>query len=124
MAVTPTTMKARFPEFASIDDSRIQLFIDDAETEMSAGVWGDLYDRGLSYLVAHLLAIGERTALSDTGSSGSVSPVTRKKVGDVEVEYAGIALTELPENALLQSTSYGQEHQRLKMLVVPSMVVV
>lgn len=109
-SITPTEFKARFPEFATIADARIQIFIDDSELEMSESYWGDLFARGQSYLTAHLLALGEQSATGASG--GTAGPVTSKSVGGVSVSFGGPTITDSTEGYWL-TTSYGQEYWRL-----------
>jgi hypothetical protein len=113
MAVTPADFKERFPEFDSVSDTRVQLFLDDAALELDEGRWGDLYDKGLSYLTAHLLYIGEQ---SSAGQGEGGGPLSTKAVGDVSLSF-GSYLTTDNKAAVFNATSYGQEYYRLMMMV-------
>jgi hypothetical protein len=113
MAITPAEFKLRFPEFDSVSDARIQIFIDDAELELDEDRWGDLYDKGLSYLTAHLLYIGEQTS-GGQGEGGG--PLSTKAVGDVSFSF-GSYLTTDNKATVFNSTSYGQEYYRLMIMV-------
>jgi hypothetical protein len=113
MAVTPADFKERFPEFDSVSDTRVQLFLDDAALELDEGRWGDLYDKGLSYLTAHLLYIGEQ---SSAGAGEGSGPLTSKSVGDVSLSF-GANLAADTDAASFNATSYGQEYYRLMMMV-------
>jgi hypothetical protein len=113
MAITPTTFKTRFPEFASLTDARIQIFIDDAELELDEDRWGDLYDKGLSYLTAHLLYVGEQTSAGQGEGGG---PLSTKAVGDVSLSF-GSYLTADNKATAFNATSYGQEYYRLMIMV-------
>lgn len=124
MAVTPTTFKARYTEFSSETDARVQVYIDDAELEMNEGQWGTLYDRGLSALTAHLLAIANRNAVATTGTGTSVGGTVQKKsVGSVAVSFASIPILSSVESFYM-STSYGAEYWRLMKHVGMEVVVV
>lgn len=112
--MTPTEFKARFPEFDSVDDSRIQVFIDDAELELDEGVWGTWYEKGLAYLTAHFLTIANQTAAGASGSTGG--PVASRSVGDVSISFARGASTGATED-YFNSTSYGQEYFRMVNIV-------
>lgn len=123
MAVTPTTFKARYTEFASESDARIQVYIDDAELELNEGQWGDFYDRGLSALTAHLLAIANRNAAS-TGSGISLGgSLTSRSVGSVSVSFGSSASTGSAEDFYL-STAYGAEYWRLCKIVGMGIIAV
>jgi len=113
MSITPAEFKTRFPEFDSLADARIQLFIDDAELELDEDRWGDLYDKGLSYLTAHLLYIGEQTS---TGQGEGGGPLSTKAVGDVSLSFGSYLTTNKDANSF-NATSYGQEYYRLMMMV-------
>ena len=113
MTVTPADIKTRFPEFDSVNDSRIQIFIDDAELELDEGRWGDLYDKGLSYLTAHLLYMGEQSA---GGSGAGLGPLSTKSIGDVSVSFGSYLAADNDANSF-NSTSYGQEYYRLMIMV-------
>ncbi len=104
MAVTPTSFKVRFPEFAAVDDSRIQIFIDEAELDVGPA-WGTLIDRGILYLTAHYLTLNERQSTSGY-ASGTVGVVTSKSIGDVSKSYGTIKQDDL-EDSYLAQTSYG-----------------
>lgn len=117
MAVTPSGFKIRFPEFALVEDARIQLFLDDSETEINLDTWGDYYDRGISYLTAHLLTIATKTA--GGVSSEMLGNVIRKKVGEIEIAYADPGVVGSYNAGFFQNTAYGIEFSRLCELVSP-----
>ena len=105
MSVTATTIKARFPEFDSQADARIEIFIEDAKLELSESKWGDRYDKGISYLTAHLLSIALKT---EKGSVGSVGPIASRSIGDVSISFSN-KTSESQIEAYYNSTPYGQE---------------
>lgn len=111
MTITPADFKARFTEFASVEDTRVQLFIDDAELEMSESAWGNIYDKGLAYLTAHLLTISDLTA---SGNSGSLNALASRAVDGVSESFA---TPTMDDNNNIASTSYGQEYARLLRLI-------
>jgi hypothetical protein len=122
--MTPTEFKDRYPEFTSIDDSRIQLFLDDAALELDSSLWGNWYDRGLAALAAHFLSLSIKAG-SAGGSAGSVGPVASRSVGDVSVSFGmysgGAAGT---SDDFYKSTVYGQDYLRLMKLVGIGIVAV
>ena len=105
--------RARYPEFDTTTDERVQVFLDDAALEMSESVWNTLYDRGQLALTAHLLTLSNKTA---TGATGPSSAVTGRSVGDVSVSF-GTAAVKDKQDEYLSSTSYGQEYLRLGSLL-------
>lgn len=106
---TPANFKTRFPEFSTVDDTRIQLFIDDAELEISKTVWGKLYDKGVSYLTAHELSMATAT---ENGKSGGLKSEASKSVGNVSVSYASLNYNEYDN--YYTTTAYGKKFIDMK----------
>jgi len=123
MAITTILFKARFPEFDSVDDARIQLFLDDAALVMDVETWGDVYDLGQAYLAAHYLSLAGK---SSAGSAGAISgPITSRTVDGVSVSYGGTPSIASNQNANYYNlTQYGQRYMvLLKNLGVAACVV-
>lgn len=114
MSVTPNTLKLKFPAFACEADPRLQLFIDEAQLQISESVFGDFYDTAIGYLTAHLLS-------SDKMANGGKGFVSSETVGDLSRSYtqAGGILA-----SGLASTTYGQRYLNLLRLVKPTPTVV
>lgn len=114
--MTPTEFKARFPEFSSETDDRVQLFINDADPLFDQARWDDLYPVGLANLVAHELVV----ANEQTAAAGKISRLANdtltKKVGDVQVGKDTMLLNKQAENPYMR-TSYGQKYLNLRKLV-------
>lgn len=110
MAIDPASFKIRFPEFDSVADARIQLFIDDAVIVLNSVYWGDKYDLGLHYLTAHLLTLGTKT---EAGSSTSVGAIASRAVDGASVAYTNVQPTDVGD-AYYMSTSYGQRYLALR----------
>jgi len=114
MAATVGEFRVRFPEFSDpVDypDARIQMALDDAAMFMGTNEqrWcnSGKYDLAQSYLAAHLLVIGDRTAAGDT--SGAVGPIASKSAGGVSVTRAVFTNPNTSDLDLwLSSTGYGQ----------------
>lgn len=110
MAIDPALFKVRFPEWVSVADATIQMWIDDAVTILNESHWGTKYDLGLYYLSAHFLALGETSAVGD---GASVNGVSSRGVDGTSIGYNVLA----PENqsdAYYASTTYGQRYLHLK----------
>jgi hypothetical protein len=115
VALTPADFKLRYPEFDSIDDSRIQFWMNDAALEVGESAWGEFYEKGVMLLTAHLLTIDLANQGTSSGSGGlSTNRVTARKVGDVQVSFARATADNASEDWYYQS-SYGAEYLRLKM---------
>ena len=112
--ITPAQFKERFPEFDSIADARIETFINKAALLVGSCKWGDLYDEGIALLAAHYLAL---SILQESASSAISSfPVSSKKVGDVQINFAIPASASAMES-FYTKTPYGQEYWALVRLV-------
>ncbi|EYR81391.1 DUF4054 domain-containing protein [Shinella sp. DD12] len=126
-APTPTTFKARCPEFAPVSDDLVQLMIDDA-----IGDVGDTWiekdrSRAQMLLIAHWLTIEGEPGRSTTGQgSAGTGLVKRRKVGDVEVEFAtaGGSSSGGGSASGYALTSYGQEYMALMRRNFPAIAVV
>jgi len=118
--ITATSFKTRFPEFTSIADARIELFIEDAVLVLNEVNWGTKYDLGLYYLTAHYLALGEKSSVGNSGSNGQVAS---KAVDGTSISYNNATLTGV-DDSYYSSTSYGQRYLQLrKSLGVPAYVI-
>lgn len=114
VAPTPTTFKARFPEFAPVSDALVGLVLDEAFAAVGETWLERDRARAQMLLTAHLLTIeGEpdRT-VSGTASAGTGS-VKRIKVGDVETEFASPGASSGVSMGVYGSTTYGQQFAAL-----------
>lgn len=113
MATSPVDFKVRFPEFDSISDARVQLFLDDAAALMAdEGKWLSFYDIAHAYFGAHLLYISEG---SSTGDGGINVPIKKQQVDDVLFEGA-VANIESTLNELY-TTVYGKHYLDYRKIV-------
>jgi hypothetical protein len=107
MAVTRAAIVARIPALDAVTNpSEWDAAIADAQLQVAASVWGDLYDLGVVYLAAHLLLIGH-PEIEGPG------PVQSETVGSVSVSYA----VQAAARGQLGSTMAGREHLRLGRLL-------
>lgn len=87
---TATTLKARFPEFTPVSDTLVDLVL--AEAIDAVGETWLERDRAKAqmYLAAHMLAMEGEPSRTTTGQgTGTTGAVKRRRVGDVETEFAG-----------------------------------
>lgn len=127
MDVTPATFKARYPEFASVSDTLIQLMIDDAVAEV-----GDTWvekdrARAQMLLVAHWLTMEGEPGRSETGQgTAGTGPIKRDKVGDVETEFAtpSASASQSAGSGTYMQTAYGREYLALMRRNFPAVAVV
>lgn len=108
MAVTPASIKLRFPEFNLGSDERIQLFIDDATQTVNPDCFNS--DLMISYLTAHLLTIANITA---SGQNSNISPVASESVEGVSTSYS-VSGSNSNSDIFYNSTAYGQRYLDFK----------
>lgn len=130
MAWTPPTVedfKTRFPVFAAVPEATVQAVLDEA-VESVGPSWIER-DRtpGVLHLTAHLLAV-QGSAGSGAGGGGAAvtGAIKRRKVGDVETEFAGVAGGAATGGALdsYRSTAYGVRYLELMRRNFPAVAVV
>ncbi len=118
MAVTPTQFKDEFPEFATLTDPDVQLFIDQAERRTARTNWGVKADDGVKYLTAHLLTMRARATGTTPGGGGAGvrGPMASETVGSLSRSFSNV--TAAPwTNAWLESTAWGSAYAELRSLV-------
>lgn len=112
MPLLPSEFLVRYPEFQKLDGSVIELFLSDAETEVSSVRWGKLYKRGVMALTAHLLKL--RANEQDSGGEANRA-LANESAGELSVGYVTSATGGTDD--YYQLTSYGQEYLRLRKLI-------
>lgn len=126
-APTAADLKARFPEFAAVSDTLINLILEEASAQVGE-TWLERDRKPATlYLAAHLLTMEDEPGRSATGQSGAATgPVRRRKVGDVEVEFAGAAsVSATGENRNAYDLSaYGRQFMALLRKNFPAVAVV
>jgi len=104
------------PNFASMSNSELDLFAEQAACELSREKWGDKYDRALALLTAHAIELSKRNARSgDKGSGGATGELKRTKVGQLEREYSVSTNSSGKSSEDTYSlTLFGKEYIRLR----------
>jgi hypothetical protein len=104
--ITWADVAAIAPELASVSVSAQTIVLAAVGKQVGSGQWGDLQTEGQLALAAHMGTLVKRSA-------GAVGPVIAQTVGPVTTQYAMLA------GALgsLGSTAWGQEYQRLIMIL-------
>lgn len=130
MAYVPPTaadLKQRFPEFTAVSDTLVNLILAEASAQVGE-TWVERDRKPATlYLAAHLLAMeGEPGRSAGSTSGGVTGPVKRRKVGDVETEFAGFGRTDTNgrTDTGYEMTTYGRQFLRLLRLNFPAVVVV
>tara|TARA_R110000796_G_scaffold14055_10_gene46152 strand:- start:4124 stop:4483 length:360 start_codon:yes stop_codon:yes gene_type:complete len=110
-----TDFKLRFPEFDSVIDGRVQIFLDDAALNMKdPQKWLEFYDVAHQYYAAHFLVVGQTT---ETGDSGILAPVKHQEVDDVVIKNAVGDIKPTADD--LYSTSYGKRYVSYRRKCMP-----
>jgi len=124
MAITARQFLERFPEFQKVGEGKINAVI--AEVAPGIGVTWMEADRepAMKYLVAHILAASGEPHLSAATSAGGVyqGVVKRRKVGDVEVEFAQVGAGAASLD--YSSTFYGAQYLAIARRNFPTIAVV
>lgn len=111
MTATAAGFKTLFPEFSTVADDRVTMFIAMALRRVSPVWFGDATDEATYYLTAHTLTV----VGSGQGASGTSGPVTAESVGDVSVQYGAPLSSSLnAQDADLRSTGYGKQFLSLR----------
>lgn len=122
MAVTASTFRAAFPEFADTEtypDEMVDLWITAANRLMSADRWASLLDLGTQLFIAHNLVLGarDRKAAANGGVGGtSGGVVASKSVDKVSVSYDTGAGT-ISGGGAWNLTTYGVRYLQLARMV-------
>lgn len=88
----------------------------DAVLQCSYDVYGDRQEEAQRYLCAHLLTC----LATSTGDAVPSGPMTKEKVGNVEVWYSDSGVDSHPDITRYDSTEFGRRFQQIiKMTVVP-----
>lgn len=126
-APTAADLKARFPEFASVDDVIVTAALAEAEGRVDAS-WPNEADFRLGRMLyaAHNLTLsGHGTGADVQFVSGALAGVRRYRSGSLEVERTGLAGAQSGVViGDLNSTSYGTQFSRLVRLLFPPILVV
>ena len=118
MAASYANFIVRFPEFATVTEPRIQLFLDDAALLMGAAEsrWLTYYEVAQEYLAAHFLIAAQRT---ESGDSNVLAPISKKEVEDVVIHRAVGEIAATAED--VYSTSYGKRYAQYRRICFSGM---
>lgn len=122
MAVTPTSLRALFPEFSDnikYPDPMIDQWVTIAAGMLDAGRWGALLDYGTTLFVCHRLALAAKNAkiAQFGGVPGQASGILQSKsVDKVSQSYDTSSAAEA-DAGFWNLTTYGQEYIRQARIV-------
>jgi hypothetical protein len=108
---TATDVKTRYPEFDSVADPRVDLFIAEAKMWVDESWLEGDYTIAIQTLTAHMMAYeGAIFSTPGAASFGSVSgPIKGEKLGDASIEYSdrGASSSVSLDEREFASTPYG-----------------
>lgn len=110
MAASAAQLKARFAEFASVDDALVSEWLGVASRQMNPDRWGSKFNDGQMFLAAHMLKLGRIGSTSLP--SAARGPVVSESVGSVSRSYAVDAAS--MSSSSFGSTFYGQQYEALR----------
>lgn len=108
MTVNATNFKARFSEFACLDDDTVTRWLAEATRYINTTQWGGKADDGLAYLTAHLIVTFEADAIGE--DEPGAGPVKSEREGSIAVAY-GISDTFLKDS--MGGTKYGRRYREI-----------
>jgi hypothetical protein len=124
MAVTPASIIAKFPEFASIPTGTIQGFIDDAAFFFDPGIWNvftqggqSWSDLGVSYWVASFL-FNNVVRGANGENMFNAAPTNTKTADRLSVGFAVNAVNADDPDAMFMANKYGQMYLAIRKSVV------
>lgn len=114
VAPTPTTFKARYPEFTPVSDALVGLVLNEAIAQVGETWLERDRARAQMLLTAHNLTLEGEPARTVSGSaSAGTGSVKRVRVGDVETEFASPGASSGVSMGIYGSTTYGQQYLAL-----------
>lgn len=113
------TFRALFPEFASVADVTVQLYLDDALDQLDQGAWGRCYAKAVLNYSAHELALAEARKASASNQNGSVVvPQTGKlqsgSQAGISFSFEASTANKSAAGEWLAQTPYGQAYLALQ----------
>lgn len=102
-AVVPNVdaFKAQFPEFADVNDTTVQIALDQAGQFVDSS-WGGSQTAGQMYLAAHFMVLGQSSTETGVGRV-----ITSESIGRISVSYAVDSQAPSTTSGALASTTYG-----------------
>ena len=117
MAVTAQAFLIRYPEFKDVNQVKIKMAIDDAALQVSARIWGNLYEQGVYALAAHLLYLGGGYEADGQADGQPARTVASESADGLSISYGSSNAGLSGEYGTYETTSYGQRYLELRALV-------
>lgn len=126
MRVSVRRFLARYPEFKSVNQkhpARVLICLEDAHAEVSARIWGNLYEQGVCALTAHKLEARGWSIPDSDGEAQPLQKVASESASGLSVSYVTGASSGSQNDEYFSTTSYGQEYIRLRRLTARHILV-
>lgn len=109
MSLTPADIKARFPEFSTIDTATIQRWLDECGRQHNVTQWDIKSDDALAWFVAHFLAAFEGNGDGTTTELGP-GPLTGATEDRVSASWSPLTIPKIFAKNDLGTTKYGRRY--------------
>lgn len=109
------TFRALFPEFVTVADATVQLYLDDALDHLDMGAWGRCYAKAVLNYAAHELALAQARAASAV--DGVVPQTGKLQSGSEEgisFSFEASTVNKSATGEWLAQTPYGQAYLALQ----------
>ena len=116
-----TLLRTIAPEFAELEDTVLQTWLDLTQPLVSKSAFGAAYEQAVAYLAAHRMKMAGLGAEGAFGNIADRTGVVSYTEGATSVSFGnntGVAGAE----SSLSLTTYGMEYLRLKQTIIPIMV--
>jgi hypothetical protein len=111
--IVPADVKDRFSQFANVDDSVVQTYIDDTKCNFDLSRWDCLYTRGHSLYVAHLMDLYDVSGTGTKIGGGHGGNINSQSADGVSRSNS-IYTPESATDSFLMRTLYGQEYLKMR----------
>lgn len=103
------TFRILFPEFATVADSVVQFYLDDAIDHLSAGAWGRCYAKAALNWAAHELALAKaREASAVDGVVPQTGKLQSGSEEGISFSFEASTINKTATGEWLAQTPYGQ----------------
>ena len=119
MTISTEGFLIRYPEFSGAGTDRIRVMLDDAASEVGKRAWGNLYERGVYALAAHLLFSGGMAGENENNEEAGtpLRSVSSQSADGLAESFTTASSSSTDDDAsLFDTSSYGQEYVRLRKL--------
>lgn len=110
------TFRAIFPEFVTIADDTVNVWLNDATDTLSQTAWGDCYGHAVLYYTAHNLALSQNRAAdavvdgSSVRTQATAGVITSASDGRLSTSFADSSANGSQRDKWFSKTEYGQAY--------------